>query len=216
MVLACLLVVSVPVLADSEEEIDMPDFDLQTNGMTLGFMNVDVEDLNKAIDGEYPELDSSVILFGGANQFGFKNGIRFGGFGVGGVTTNEDENGAMSQLAVGFGGLDVEYGKALSDQVDASAGLVAGVGSTELTLRKNELTDVSQPNKIYLANVFFTAGPKATVNFNPTENVTLQGYGTYLFSLGGNKWKDGKDTTDVLDPVKVEGPAFGFSISFNY
>lgn len=201
-----------------EEENPFVNMDFKGGGsFGLGYMKLNMGGFKEEIArAGYPELEDGMLVYGGGSLIGFRDGLRCGGFGYGGEVVVEGANGGLSQLNFAAGGADLEYGFVLQDKLDIGIGMIFGGGTYELTLRKNTLQNINEPNQIHLTNTFFIVGPKVTLQYQVVEWCTIQGIINYIYSIGNDQWKDVNYRTDAVPPLRVNGTMIGVNLQLMY
>lgn len=97
---------------------------------TLLFL--DLDDLNGAItDAGYPQIDQVLFANGGGGYVGALDGIRIGGFGVGGSNLSASESRSVS-FDLAYGGMMIETAVQAEDNFTAVLGTMLGFGSLDL------------------------------------------------------------------------------------
>lgn len=224
--LILVMALALPVWADdqvdgqvSEQVDELSFFDIKGSaGFTLGYLDLDLSGLNKQIKGTYPELSNGMMVFGSSNFMGFKEGLRFGSSWFIGTKSESGDNNALSKLILGFGGMDVGYGKVLHEQVDVTVGGLIGIGTYDLTLRERLLDEenATEPNQIHLTNYFFTVGPKVTLDYYVNDWCAVRGIAGYVYGIGKKSWLDVKTRTDAIHAQPLKGALVGLDFSIVY
>lgn len=129
-----LCVLTLAGLADSEPtELGVPDGKFVGGGgpmPTLLFL--DLDDLNGAITAAgYPQIDQVLFANGGGGYVGALDGIRIGGFGVGGSNLSASESRSVS-FDLAYGGMMIEKAVQAEDGFTVVLGTMLGFGSLDL------------------------------------------------------------------------------------
>lgn len=102
---------------------------------TLLFL--DLEDLNGAITGAgYPQLDQVLFAMGGGGYGGALDGLRIGGFGVGGDSLSTTGSRSVS-LDLGYGGMIIEKAVTTEENFTVVLGAMLGGGALDLRFISN-------------------------------------------------------------------------------
>lgn len=204
-----------PVLAATDDFLSSMDFK-GTSGFSAGVMMLNLGALGTQItQAGYPALPGTMVIYGGNSLLGFKNGLRWGAFGYGGQVKGTQGE-ALSLIKMGAGGGNFEYGHAFTSKLDASAGLLLGAGSYQLTLRKNVADDINQPNVLYLTNGYFLVGPRVAVQYKVTNWLAIQLMGGYMYGIGDDRWKDTDVRTDKIPGLRFSSPMAMINFNLNY
>lgn len=207
----CLLVflIAVPVMAEMDYT--------GNSGFTLGYLFLNNDELQDVIaNAGYPAMPDGMLIYGGTTLMGYRDGLRWGGFGYGGELTEKGGNDRLTRLTFSLGGANLDYGFVLSDKLDIALGGLLGGGSYELTLRGNALSDPAQGNVIHLTNSYFVLGPRATVSYQATSWLAIEGLVGYLYGIGSKQWTDVDLKTSVIPGMPINSPMVGISLNLTY
>ena len=168
-----LCVLTLAGLADSEPtELGEPDVKFVAGGgpmPTLLFL--DLDDLNGAItDAGYPQIDQVLFANGGGGYVGALDGIRIGGFGVGGGNLSASESRSVS-FDLAYGGMIIEKAVQAEDDFTAVLGTMLGFGGLDLRFISNlpeTFEDaVSNPFVSSMTKEFFAIQPYIAFESKP-------------------------------------------------
>ena len=121
---------------------------------TLLFL--DLEDLNSAItDADYPQVTQVLFANGGGGYGGQLDGLRIGGFGLGGDTLSESGSRSIS-FSLAYGGMMVEKAVRSDDEFTVVLGTLLGFGSLDLRF----VSDVPETFEDAVANPFVSSMSK--------------------------------------------------------
>lgn len=206
----------IEVMIDPYEEVDF--FELEGAGFFMGYLDLDLSDLNNQIKDTYPELSNGMIIFGSSSFVGFREGLRFGSSWFMGYKYETGDNNSLSQLSLGYGGLELGYGKVLHDQIDVTVGGLIGFGVYDLSLREHLLdpSNPTEPNQIHLTNYFFTLGPKVTLDYYLNDWCAVRGMVGYVYGIGKNSWLDVYTRNDAIHGQSLNGAMAGLDFTFLY
>ena len=183
------------------------------SGFSAGVMFLRTGALGDGIvNAGFPALPTTMVTYGGNTFMGFQNGLRWGGFGQGGEVKAVSGE-ALSMLSLKTGGANFDYGHAFSPMFDATAGLALGVGTYELTLRKQLSTGLNNVNQIHLTNGYLIVGPRLTCQYKLNEWFAVQAVAGYLYGIGNSKWKDAGTRTDLIPGLRISNASL--TINFN-
>jgi hypothetical protein len=211
--------------SDSKEtnklEFNYDDEDLNNfianGGSLIELLQLDLSELNKELvsiefnDGTgFAKFDNeNLIMYGGGGIIGFKNGSRWGGYGLSGKATSINGD-KKATLSINYGGFLYEKGLLVAKKTgtDLSCGLLMGGGSAELKLIYNDLgNDFSET----ISNGKMNILKKDFVLLEPKINLH-QDLGSFVgfdLSYGYLLTHDFDETWKINDKV-IDGPFSNF------
>lgn len=207
----CMLVLLVAVPAMAEMDYN------GNSGFTLGYLflnNAELQDV--IVAAGYPAMPNGMLVYGGTTIMGYRNGLRWGGFGYGGDVSEKGVDDKLTKLSFSLGGANLDYGLVLSDKLDVAVGGLLGGGGYDLTLRGHALTDPADGNTIHLTNSFFVIGPRATVSYKATSWLAVEGMAGYLYGIGRKSWTDVDLKNTVIPAMPINSPMVGISLNLTY
>ena len=154
-----------------------------------------------------PELGKSGYFSSGGAGFvyiGFVPGLRIGGIGFGGATTESKMSNSFkrqAKLTSAFGGVSVEYTLPIVRRVGISIGLILGGGNTTLEFYRykdsyswdqlwSEIKDSTSTTNFgrKLSNDYFVVAPTVNIDIPFYRLVAVRLGATYAMHFGNN-WK---------------------------
>ena len=196
-------------------------------GYTPGWIFVNLDELNKQLVGfGSGQLSTSGFYTSGGAGFiyaGFVPGLRIGGMGFGGSTSESSILNGFEREAIyhiNGGGLTLEYTLPFIKNIAVSVGAVIGGGSIQIELYRNagnfdwqsmwseiSSTDSSQNLSRRLNNSFFLLSPTINIDIPLYRFLSFRLGGGYQFALGEN-WvvENEKELSNV--PSKLNGNCF--------
>ena len=187
-----LCVLTLAGLADSEPPgLGEPNGEFVAGGgpmPTLLFL--DLDDLNGAItDAGYPQIDQVLFANGGGGYVGALDGIRIGGFGVGGSNVSAFESRSVS-FDLAYGGMIIEKAVQAEDDFTAVLGTMLGCGGLDLRFISNlpETFDdaVSDPFVSSMTKEFFAVQPYIAFESKPFSWMWARFQLGFLWTLADN------------------------------
>jgi hypothetical protein len=128
---------------------------------TLLFL--DLDDLNAAVtEAGYPQISQILFAMGGGGYGGVLDGVRVGGFGVGGDSLSASASRSVS-LELGYGGLIIEKAVHTEDDFHVVLGTMLGLGSLDLRF----ISDLPNSFQDAVANPFVSTMTKAFYAVQP-------------------------------------------------
>ena len=120
-------------LAESADSVESADaFFVGGGGPMPTLMFLDLDDLNAAITSAgYPQLNQVLFANGGGGYGGQLDGLRIGGFGLGGNTLSDSGSRSVS-FDLAYGGMMVEKAVSSDDEFTVVLGTLFGFGSLDL------------------------------------------------------------------------------------
>ncbi len=187
-----------------------------SGGMLVGLLRLDLAPLNAAlITAGFPALSGDVVVFGGGGLGGVVGGPVLGGIGFGGSSVAMDE-GRRVDLELGFGGVTVEWARALSPRVLSGLGLALGGGGLDLTVRSRSPSDFAdalvQPTMSQLSLGFLAGLAYFRLYFQVLDWLSLEGWIGYFLALPGNWEEGGKELSGPR--LDLRAPFLGFQLGF--
>ncbi|MAT40078.1 MAG: hypothetical protein CL946_10795 [Ectothiorhodospiraceae bacterium] len=167
------------------------------------FINTDV--LNSSLtDKGMPELSTDGMFLFGGHGYAYiiiVPNLRIGGIGMGGSmseTNVDDGTFNRSELAVGFGGVTLDYTIPFG-RFHIAIGTMLGAGSYTLTLTRGPNTDKSwedlfgdplipSDSRLEMINGFFAYQPALTVEYDISPFIVASLKGGY-FGTAGDTWE---------------------------
>ncbi len=136
---------------------------------TLLFL--DLDDLNGAITSAgYPQIGQVLFAMGGGAYGGALDGIRIGGFGVGGDSLSVSESRSVS-FDLAYGGMMIEKATYTEDDFTVVLGTMLGFGSIDLRFINNlpeTFEDaVNHPFVSSMTKEFYAVQPYIAFEFKP-------------------------------------------------
>ena len=195
-------------------------------GFTPGWSFTNMNSLNKMLDQTYlPKVSKNGIFTTGGGGFiyiGFVPGLRIGGMGYGGSTsdksivtnaTGELMFNAETVYSTGGGGVTIEYTLPFIKSIGVSPGLIIGGGNITVELYKNQgvhyWDGLGIPSDLHntLKNNFWL--------ITPTLNIEIPFYRFFCFRIGagynftlGEKWTYNNDQNLDGVPSDFNGKNF--------
>lgn len=171
---------------------------------TLLFL--DLEDLNGAItDADYPQISQVLFANGGSGYGGALDGLRIGGFYIGGNTTSASETRSVS-LDTGYGGMMIEKAVRSDDDFTVVLGTMLGVGNLDLRFISNlpeSFEDaVASPFVSSMSKEFYVVQPYIAFESKPCSWMWARFQLGFLWTLA-DKW--------VFEETEFAGPPRTFS-----
>jgi len=118
--------------ADSAEAAESGDVFFGGGGPMPTLLFLDLEDLNSAITSSgYPQLSQVLFGNGGGGYGGALDGLRIGGFGLGGDTLSVSESRSVS-FDIAYGGMMIEKAVRSDDDFTVVLGTLLGFGGLNL------------------------------------------------------------------------------------
>jgi hypothetical protein len=191
-------------------------------GFTPGWTFPNVEPLNERFSWASDVAADGMFTSGGAGfiYIGFVPGLRVGGMGFGGATSEsslnpEDGYNYEAEYSMGGGGLTVEYTLPMVKDFGISFGLVLGGGGIQIDLYKNkggaDWNTLGSPD----GNEFHYTMNNNYWHVSPTLNIDIPFYRFLNFRIGGGyqlsfaeNWEidNGQDIQNV--PTDLNGKTF--------
>ncbi len=155
---------------------------------TLLFL--DLEDLNGTITGAgYPQIDQVLFANGGGGYGGVLDGIRIGGFGVGGSNLSASESRSVS-FDLAYGGMIIEKAVQAEDDFTVVLGTMLGFGGLDLRFISNlpeTFEDaVSNPFVSSMTKEFFAVQPYIAFESKPFSWMWARFQLGFLWTLADN------------------------------
>jgi hypothetical protein len=192
-------------------------------GYTPGWIFVNMDELNKQLVtfGSGQLTQSGFYTSGGAGfiYIGFVPGLRIGGMGFGGTTSESALLNGFEREAIysiSGGGLTVEYTLPFIKNMAVSVGTIIGGGGIQIELYKN--TGSFNWQNLWNENTSDNISRRLNNNFflvTPTLNIDIPFYRFISVRLGGGyqlafgkKWTIENDKTLLNVPSKLNGNSF--------
>ncbi|MCK4570409.1 hypothetical protein KAT84_00530 [Candidatus Bipolaricaulota bacterium] len=195
--------------AELEEVAEFGEFEDQYVGgggpmPTLLFL--DFEDLNGAItDAGYPQISQVLFANGGGGYGGALDGLRIGGFYIGGDTMSASESRSVS-LNMGYGGMMIEKAVRSDDDFTVVLGTMLGFGSLDLRFISNlpeTFEDaVANPFLSSMSKEFYVVQPYVAFESKPYSWMWARFQLGFLWTLA-DKWTF--EETEFAGPPRTFG-----------
>ena len=204
----CLLIITSVSFSQTQQFFDSPFGG--GGGYIPGWSFVNVNSLNTKLQSiSLPQVASHGIFTSGGGGFiyiGFVPGLRIGGMGYGGSTSEKssltDPNGVLynseTRYSCGGGGVTIEYTLPFIKSIGVSPGLIIGGGNTTVELYQNKW-DMTWDNLGTSSYSYFNFHKTLTNNYwiiSPTINIDIPFYRFLCFRIGagynftlGEEWK---------------------------
>jgi len=181
---------------------------------TLVFLQL--EDLNGALTrAGYPQVDQVLFATGGGGYWGALDGIRIGGFGVGGDNVSELESRSAS-FDMEYGGMMVEKAVQAEENFTVVLGTMLGAGNLNLRLIDGlPLTfdeAVSHPFISSITKEFYAVQLYAAFEFKPSSRMWARFQLGFLWTLAGD-WSF-EETEFAGPPHRLGGLTASLMIRF--
>ena len=166
---------------------------------TLLFL--DLEDLNSAIiGGGYPQLSQVLFANGGGGYGGALNGLRIGGFGLGGDTMSLSESRSVS-FDFAYGGMMIEKAVRNDEDFTVVLGTLLGFGSLDLrfvsSVPETFEDAVANPFVSSMSKDFYVVQPYIAFEAKPFSWLSARFQLGFLWTLA-DQW--------TFDEVEFAGP----------
>jgi len=162
--LILILLLSIVPLAGLAESAELGEFAADApSGLFVGgggpmptLMFLDLDDLNAAITSAgYPQLNQVLFANGGGGYGGQLDGLRIGGFGLGGNTLSDSGSRSVS-FDLAYGGMMVEKAVSSDDEFTVVLGTLLGFGGLDLRF----ISDLPETFEDAVANPYVSSMSK--------------------------------------------------------
>ena len=176
-------------LADSAEAAESGDVFFGGGGPMPTLLFLDLEDLNSAITSSgYPQLSQVLFGNGGGGYGGALDGLRIGGFGVGGDTSSVSESRSVS-FDIAYGGMMIEKAVRNDDDFTVVLGTLLGFGGLDLrfvsTVPETFEEAVANPFVSSMSKDFYVVQPYIAFESKPFSWMSARFQLGFLWTLAG-------------------------------